>query len=523
MSAATATVARPDGRRGYASARHASLVAMLADTAGRVGAKTAFVDERGEIAWAAFHAEVEALAGRLAARGIGAGDRVALLFGNGIPYTVAVWAVWRLGAIAVPLNGRLLGSEMAPLVQDAGAALLLGGGPLAETAREVAAATGTPVELEDADGALLAGAPTAALPDAGAVDRETPAAIMYTSGTTGRPKGVVVTHGNLIENSRTCIDVIGRRESDVELVCVPQFNITGLGSQTVPVVDAGMTGVLVPRFEVPLVLETIARHRTTSTVLAPTMWWRLLEDEAFAATDVSSLRLALFGGAPMPTALLQRMRDAFAGATFGNGYGMTETCSMVTYIGGDELLDHLDSVGRALPITEVRVVDPVTGRDCAVGEPGELWFRGPQVSRGYWRNEEATAALFAEDGWLRTGDAGSLDADGFVTLRDRLKDVIKRGGESIYCFEVENVLHQHPAVLEAAVVGVPDEVYGETVAAIVAFKPGAAATADELRAFCGAHLARFKVPRRVAVVDALPRNAGGKVLKAQLRELAAAS
>ena len=524
MSTATVeTVERADGRRGYAGARHANMTAMLADTARRAGAKTAFVDERGDIAWAAFQAESEALAGRLAARGIGAGDRVALLFGNGIPYTVAVWAVWRLGAIVVPLNGRLLAGEMVPLVRDADAALLLGGDPLADTAAEVAAAAGVPCALADADGALLAGEPSAALPDADAADRETPAAIMYTSGTTGRPKGVVITHGNLIENSRTCIDVIGRREDDVELVCVPQFNITGLGSQTVPVVDAGMTGVLVPRFETPLVLETIARHRATSTVLAPTMWWRLLEDERFATTDVSSLRLALFGGAPMPTALLQRMRDAFAGATFGNGYGMTETCSMVTYIGGRELLDHLDSVGRPLPITEIRVVDPVTGEDCAEGEPGELWFRGPQVSRGYWRNEEATAALFAEDGWLRTGDAGSLDADGFVTLRDRLKDVIKRAGESIYCFEVENVLHQHPAVLEAAVVGVPDEVYGETVAAVVAFKPGASATADELREFCGRHLARFKVPRRVTIVDALPRNAGGKVLKPQLRDLAAAS
>jgi long-chain acyl-CoA synthetase len=277
--------------------------------------------------------------------------------------------------------------------------------------------------------------------------------------------------------------------------------------------------VLVPRFEVPLVLDAIERHRTTSTVLAPTMWWRLLEHEQFAARDVSSLRLPLFGGAPMPTALLERMRAAFAGAEFGNGYGMTETCSMVTYIGGDELTGHLDSVGRPLPVTDLRVVDPVTGADVAQGEVGELWFRGPQVSRGYWRDEEATRALFADGGWLRTGDAGSLSADGFVTLRDRLKDVIKRGGESIYCFEVENVLHQHPAVLEAATVGVPDPVYGEQVAAVVALKPGAALDADELREFCGRHLARFKVPRRWSFVEALPRNAGGKVVKRQLREL----
>jgi acyl-CoA synthetase (AMP-forming)/AMP-acid ligase II len=212
------------------------------------------------------------------------------------------------------------------------------------------------------------------------------------------------------------------------------------------------------------------------------------------------------------------MREAFSGASFGNGYGMTETCSMVTYIGGDAILDHVDSVGRPLPITDMRIVDPETGRDVAPGEPGELWFRGPQISLGYWRNEEATAKLF-EDGWLKTGDAGSAGDDGYVVLRDRLKDVIKRSGESIYCFEVEDALHQHPAVLEAAVVGIPDEVYGERVAAVVATKPGAEAAGDELTAFCRDRLARFKVPERVAFVDALPRNAGGKVLKAELRTL----
>jgi acyl-CoA synthetase (AMP-forming)/AMP-acid ligase II len=340
---------------------------------------------------------------------------------------------------------------------------------------------------------------------------------MYTSGTTGHPKGVVVTHRNFVENSRTCVDAVGRRPDDVELVVVPQFNVTGLGSQTIPVVDAGMTGILVPRFDVPLVLEAAERHRVTSTVLAPTMWWRILEHDAFPATDVSSFRLALFGGAPMPTALLRRLQAGFPRASFGNGYGMTETCSMVTYVGGDEILAHVESVGRPLPITELRIVDPESGEDVAPGAAGELWFRGPQVSRGYWRNEDATRALFAEDGWLRSGDVGALGDDGVVVLRDRMKDVIKRGGESVYSFEVENVLHQHPAVLEAAVVGVPDEVYGEQVGAAVVPKPGDDVSPEEIVAFCRERLARFKAPRRVVLVDALPRNAGGKVLKAPLR------
>lgn len=515
---AVATMVGRDGVRRYATAIHPSLAAMLAATAARVPDKTAFVDEYGEIPWGGLAAAVDRLAGRLAACGVGAGDRVAVLMGNGIPYTVAVWATWRLGAIAVPLSGRLLARELVPLVRDSEPSILLAAAPLHEQARAVAAATG--VRLEEADGARepLADAPTAALPPL-PLDPLAPAAIMYTSGTTGRPKGVVVTHDNLMQNARTCIDAIGRAQDDVELVAVPQFNITGLGSQTIPVVDAGMTGVLVPGFDPARVLDAIERHRVTSTVMAPTMWWRLLEHERFGATDASSLRLVLFGGAPMPTALLERMRAAFRGATFGNGYGLTETCSMVTYIGGDELDGRLESVGRPLPVTELRVVDPATGTDVLDGEVGELWFRGPQVSLGYWRNPAATRELLGDDGWLRTGDAGTRDADGFVFLRDRLKDVIKRGGESIYCFEVENVLHQHPAVLEAAIVGVADPVYGEQVAAVVAGKPGAALGADELAAFCGRNLARFKVPRIWRLVDALPRNAGGKVVKRDLRAL----
>lgn len=507
----------PDGSRGYAGVRHRSLAAMLDVTAAERGDKRAFVDERGEIGWAALARAVDACAGRLVASGVAAGDRVALLFPNGIPYVVATWATWRIGAIAVPLNARLQPDEMVPLVRDADASLLLAGASLRDAAAHVAERTGTPVAHEDAAGAHLADVAPAPLPPR-PDDPEAIAAIMYTSGTTGRPKGVVVSHRNFLENSRTCIDAIGRRDDDVELICVPQFNVTGLGSQTIPVVDGGMTGVLVSGFDVPRVLAAIERHGATSTVLAPTMWWRLLEHEAFATTDVGSFRLALFGGAPMPTALLERMRAALPGATFGNGYGMTETCSMVTYIGGDELLDHVDSVGRPLPVSELRIVDPVSGDDVADGEAGELWFRGPQVARGYWRNEQATAALLADGGWLRSGDVGVRGDDGVVVLRDRMKDVIKRGGESIYSFEVENTLHQHPAVLEAAVVGVPDEVYGEQVGAAVACKPGTDVTPEQIVAFCRERLARFKAPRIVVLVDALPRNAGGKVLKAELRD-----
>lgn len=506
---------------GYRSAAP-SLLALLEAAVAAHGAKVALVDEQRELTYDGLAREVDGLAGRLAALGVGAGDRVALLFGNGIPYTTAVFATWRLGAIAVPLNGRLLPREMAPLLENAEPALLLIGRGYEAAADELAAASAAPLHREGPEGALLAGVAPAALP-AAAVEPGTPAALMYTSGTTGRPKGVVVSHRNLAQNSRTCIDVIGRRADDVEIVMVPQFNITGLGSQTIPLLDAGMTGVLAPRFDPGLVLELMERHRVTVTVAAPTMWWRLLDDPSFAQRDLSVLRLALYGGAPMPEALFDRLRAAFPGASFGNGYGMTETCSMVTYIGGEEIVARPNSVGRPLPITELRVVDPGSGADVAGGEVGELWFRGPQISAGYWRNPEATEALFADGGWLRTGDAGLVDEDGFVALRDRLKDVVKRGGESIYCFEVENALYEHPAVAEAAVVGVPDEELGERVKAVVVLKQGAQASGDELVAFTRERLARFKTPSVVEFRPELPRNAGGKVMKQLLKDAAATS
>jgi acyl-CoA synthetase (AMP-forming)/AMP-acid ligase II len=247
------------------------------------------------------------------------------------------------------------------------------------------------------------------------------------------------------------------------------------------------------------------------------MWWRLMEEPSLSERNLSSLRLLLYGGAPMPPALLARLQRAFPAATFGNGYGMTETCSMLTYIDGADIFAHPDSVGRPLPITDTRAVDPQTKRDVGMGEVGELWVKGAQVSAGYWCNPEATGALF-EDGWLRTGDAVSIESDGFITLRDRLKDVVKRGGESIYSFEIENVLFQFPAVLDAAVVGIPDEVYGERVKAVVVLKPGQHATESDIKEFCRQHLGRFKVPSIIAFRSELPRNPGGKVLKKLLKE-----
>ncbi len=516
MSVDVATRVDARGVRSYDVPLPADLAAALLETVAARGGRTAFVAPTGQATWAELGAEVDALARRLVGAGVSSGDRVAVLAGNGLPFTTAVFALWRLGAIVVPLNFRLTAQDLGVLLSDSGACLLLVGPGMADLAQgAIAPGSDLAVAHADADGRFLADGAEGELP-AGTPGADAAAAIMYTSGTTGRPKGVVISHGNALQNSVTCTTVIGRRPEDVELVMVPQFNITGLCSQTVPAALLGMTSVLLDGFDAVRALDAIGAHGVTSTVGAPTMWWRLLEAaEAGGRTELTGLRLALFGGAPMPTALIERMRSAMPQASFGNGYGMTETCSMIMYVGGEEAEAWPHTVGRPLPLTELRLRSPDTGEDARPGEIGEIVVRGGQVAIGYW-TPAGVVPLTDDDGWIATGDAAEIE-DGFVVLRDRLKDVIKRGGESVFSFEVENCLHQHSGVLDAAVVGVPDEQYGERVVAYVVAKPGHDLTSDEVRAFCREHLAHFKVPSAVEVREELPRNPGGKVIKSLLR------
>jgi fatty-acyl-CoA synthase len=510
------TVVDRRGVRSYDVPLPADLVDGLRATVARHGSRTAYVTADTRATWDEVATEVDALARRLAGSGVGAGDRVAVLAGNGMSFTTAVYAAWTLGAIAVPLNFRLTGADIAVLLADSAPRLVLvghGRDDLIDAA--VSGFDDAPAVVRaDGDGRFLVGQPDGDLPSS-TPGAAAPAAIMYTSGTTGQPKGVVISHGNALQNSVTCTTVIGRRTDDIELVMVPQFNITGLCSQTVPAMLLGMTAVLLDGFDATRVLDAIGAHGATSTVGAPTMWWRLLEKaEEGGRSELTGLRLALSGGAPMPTALLERMRAAMPGATFGNGYGMTETCSMIAYVGGEDALARPDSVGRPLPLTELRLLDP-TGEQVDTGQVGEIVVRGGQVADGYW-SADGIVPLTDQDGWLATGDAAELDG-GFLILRDRLKDVIKRGGESVFSFEVENCLYQHPRILDAAVVGVPDAQYGERVVAFVVAKPGENLAAEEVREFCRAHLAHFKVPSVVEVRDELPRNPGGKVVKSLLR------
>lgn len=487
---------------------------MLEDTVANVPEKLAIITGDDCITYRDLLKEVRGLAGRLAAIGVGVGDRVALLAGSGIAFTVAAWATWDLGAILVPLNFRLTVADLAAQVEDSAPSVILVGRTRSELGAALAALVPDLVRTQGHDERqFVSDIPPVEHPSAH-LAADMPAAILYTSGTTGRPKGVVISHGNIVQNSITCTSVIGRSRDDVELVMAPQFNVTGLCSETVPAIHAGMTMVLMDTFDATSAVQAIREHSVTATVGAPTMWWRLLDSAG--DEGLPTLRLALYGGAPMPRALQHRMRQALPGVRYGNGYGMTETTSMVCYLGGQDAIDRPESVGPPLPLTELRIVDPETGADVAAGEVGEVVVRGAQVALGYWTGD-GVQPLTDADGWLRTGDGARL-VDGLLVLADRLKDVIKRAGESIFSIEVEEVLYQHPDVMDASVAGVPDPTMGERVLAVVVPKPGRDPDADSIREYCRAHMAGFKVPSFVMFRDELPRNAGGKVIKGVLKE-----
>jgi long-chain acyl-CoA synthetase len=375
---------------------------------------------------------------------------------------------------------------------------------------------------------LLAGLDGATMPDVD-IAPDADATILYTSGTTGNPKGAVSTHRAVLSalmafSARAAVNAMRDpeppdpdRPQNTFMLPVPLFHVTGL----VPVMLGAFVGgsklVMTYRWDPDRALELIERERVTSFVGVPTMSWDLLEAPTFAERDTSSLRSVGGGGAPMPPELVRRIEEHFRRGRPSLGYGMTETNAYGPGNAGDDFLAHPTSTGRVVPIVDVRITD-VDGTPLPVGETGEIWFRGPNLIRGYWNRPDATAETLV-DGWLRTGDIGRLDDEGFVYISDRAKDMILRGGENIYCAEVEAVIYEHPAVYEAAVYGIPHERLGEELAAHVMVKPGAALDPAELQRFVGERLASFKVPSVVTVVDEqLPRNASGKILKRTLRD-----
>jgi fatty-acyl-CoA synthase len=463
-----------------------------------------------DLSYEALDRRAARLAAGLAERGLGRGDRLATLTGTSPDHVATFFACARLGVALQPISWRLAPAEIAYQLADAEPALLLASAEHEELAR----AAGAPVEIARiADPTLEADGEVADI-----ANDDDPLLLVYTSGTTGKPKGALLTHANCFWTNVSFDRTAGVRDDDVVLQVLPQFHVGGWNVQPLLAWWRGATVVLAPQFEPARALRLIAEERVTTMMGVPATYLFLSQEPGFGDADLSSLRLAVVGGAPMPEPLLETWIER--GVEIVQGYGLTEAAPNVLCLPPEDARRKLSFAGKPYPHVDVALRDGETGALVDGAGTGELVVRGPNVFAGYWRNPEATAAAFA-DGWLLTGDVAERDGEGFYRIAGRIKDMIVSGGENVYPAEIEDVLAGHDAVLEAAVVGVPDDRWGEACAAFVVLHDGASATEQELRDHCGERLARFKVPKTFAFVDALPRSSMGKVLKDELRSGAA--
>ena len=445
-------------------------------------------------------------AGRMAELGIGTGDRVGLMLPNVLEFPVLMYGALRLGATVVPMNPLLKGREIQHYSTDSGMSLLWAHPIVAD---EDLGEVGEGVRVERVGADTLAG--LAAASPAGAVARDDldTAVILYTSGTTGTPKGAELTHGGLNRNQEICrIDLMKVTEADVIMGCLPLFHVFGLTCGLNMAVGAGASLVLIPRFDPAAVLEAIGRDEVTVFEGVPTMYTALAHLPEARPEAVKSLRVCVSGGAALPGEILRSFEAAYD-AKIIEGYGLSETSPVASF----NRLDNakVGSIGTPIPGVEFKLVDD-SDNEVAPGEIGEIAIRGHNVMKGYWNRPEATADAIKDD-WFHTGDMARVDEDGFYFIVDRKKELIIRGGFNVYPREIEEVIYEHPAVREAAVIGIPHPTHGEEIGAALALKPGAEVTADEIREYVKSRVAPYKYPREVWFVDELPKGATGKILK----------
>ncbi|ANY20995.1 Long-chain-fatty-acid--CoA ligase [Tsuneonella dongtanensis] len=510
------------------------------------GEREAFIYEDERVTFAAFHRAVAKLAHELRERGIGKGDRVALAMRNLPEWPVSFFACVTIGAICVPLNAWWTGHELAYGLADSGTRILicdderweriaphLGDIPSLRHALVSRAAGELPAPAEHLESVIGAPMTWAGLPDAEIpaedIAPDDDATIFYTSGTTGKPKGALGTHRNLVTNifsSGYGASVAALRRGDeppqpvhkTTLTVIPLFHVTACSAGLMGLVAAGNTAIFMRRWDPVKAFEIIEREKVNATGGVPTIAWQLIEHPDRDKYDLSSLEAIAYGGAPSAPELVRKIREIF-GALPGNGWGMTETMATVTGISSEDYLNRPTSCGPPVAVADLKIMSEDGERELPVGEVGELYACGPMVVKGYWNKPEATAETFI-DGWVRTGDLARLDDEGYCYIVDRAKDMILRGGENIYSSEVENVLYDHPAVTDAALIGIPHPTLGEEPAAVVHLAPGSHASEAELQAWVAERLAKFKVPVRILFTeDTLPRNANGKILKKDLKGL----
>ncbi|NMH98772.1 AMP-binding protein [Pseudonocardia acidicola] len=470
----------------------------------------------------------------LAAQGVQAGDRVGMLLSNSLEYWAMYLAITRLGAIAVRLNWRLTGAELRYALTDSGTSVLCLHGRFAATIAPVLAETPVRTSIVfvldtdlDADGSALPGAlgqsvledADASEPAAAEPSLTDPCMIMYTSGTTGYPKGALWTHGQTLWFGAMQAMYWRYDERSVHLGTTPMFHVSGFEDCVLPVLMSGGHAVMMRStgLTIDTIVGVLQHHRCTDVFLLPATIYQWMSWPELDRVDVPELRRVVTGGSPILGWAVDKIRTRFPQVRMEQAYGLTEGGAMTSVMDPERLDDHRTSVGRPLPLTEVKIVDPATLEELPADTDGELWTRSPSVCGVYWGKPEATAETFV-DGWCRTGDLARITADGYIYIIGRVKDMILSGGENIYPAEIENILADHPAIQESAVIGVPDAKWDETPCAAIVLNDGHSLTSDEVIAYCRERLAGYKRPRYVVFVDALPRNASGKILKRRLRE-----
>lgn len=491
------------------------------------GPRTATLFGSRRRTWTECAERVARLAGALQGLGIGREDRVAILALNSDRYLEYFYAVAWAGAAANPVNIRLAPPEIAYTLEDSASRVLFvddAFAPLLPVLRPLLACVAHIVFMGEGavpegclgyEGLIRAAAP---VPDAEAGGSQL-AGLFYTGGTTGKSKGVMLSHDNLVYNALNVVPLMGYDEASVYLHAAPMFHLADMAS-TFAVTLAGATHSFVPRFDVEAVLATIQRERVTHTLLVPTMVNLLVTSGKVPACDIGSLRRLLYGASPMPEAVLTAALELMPGVEFTQGYGQTEAAPVITVLAPEHHVKgspRLRSAGQAALGVEVRILDG-DDREVPPGTVGEVCARGGNVMRGYWQIEDQTRAAL-RSGWLHTGDLGYMDEEGFVFIVDRAKDMVISGGENIYSVEVEGAIYQHPGVQECAVIGIPDEQWGEAVHAIVVPKPAVRLTPEQVIDHCRAHIAGYKLPRSVEIrTQSLPVSGAGKILKAELRQ-----
>ena len=494
----------------------ANLSSLLDRAAADQPDRTAIQLDDLSISYRQFSDAARRLAGLLRSAGVARGDRVGLMMPNIPAFPVAFYGALTAGAVVVPMNPLLKGREVAYYLGDSGARLLFAWRDFAGEAAKGAADAGAQViQVDDVDlnGVLADVAAAPADGPAEAADTDD-AVILYTSGTTGQPKGAQLTHGGLTRNaSLTAKTLLRNHQDDVMMGCLPLFHVFGLTCGLNATVWAAGTLTLLPRFDAGKALEVIGRDRVTIFEGVPTMYAGMLHHPAADSADTTSLRVCVSGGAAMPVEILRGFEEKF-GCIILEGYGLSETSPVASFNHPDQPRKP-GSIGTPVEGVEMRLFGD-GGSEVAAGEVGEIAIRGHNVMKGYWGRPEATAEAIP-DGWFRTGDLGRVDADGYYFIVDRKKEMIIRGGYNVYPREIEEVLYEHPAVAEAAVIGMPHAELGEEVGAAVALKAGASATPEELQQFAKDRVAAYKYPRKVWLVDTLPKGPTGKILRREVQ------